>query len=346
MLYLKIWRWVMAIWLCRAGRYGQYEARFFEDNKIFYTFEEIDRPLSSFSDRRELQKYFLTVSPTTKENAAKIYATQGYVFCNEMQQGDWIITPSKTSPGLLHFAEISGEYLYDENADESYRHTRPVKWFAQMHRNQFEPDIQAALGALMTICKIKQEDRIKKAVFAAQKVPIGHMFISSETPVRDLEAESLEEISDFLIQNYKGHGLSYIIEAILKAKGFTVYRSPKGIDHGIDLLASSGCLGFDSPKICVQVKSTDEAIDRPVLDQLIGTMANVGADYGLLVSWSGFKSSIIREIPLQFFKVRLWSHIEILNELFQCYDLLDENIKQKIPLKRIWVLDNKNNNEK
>ena len=42
MLYLKIWRCVMAIWLCRAGRYGQYEARFFEDNKIFYTFEEID----------------------------------------------------------------------------------------------------------------------------------------------------------------------------------------------------------------------------------------------------------------------------------------------------------------
>lgn len=88
----------------------------------------------------------------------------------------------------------------------------------------------------------------------------------------------------------------------------------------------------------MQVKSTDGAVDRPVLDQLIGTMANVGADYGLLVSWGGFRSSIIREIPMQFFKVRLWSHIEILNELLQCYDLLDGEIKQEIPLKRIWVL--------
>ena len=144
-----------------------------------------------------------------------------------------------------------------------------------------------------------------------------------------------------MIRNYKGHGLARIIEAILRAKGFTVYRSPKGADHGIDLLAASGEFGFESPKICVQVKSTDGAVERPVLDQLIGTMQNVGADYGLLVSWGGFKSSIIREIPMQFFKIRLWSHIEILEEFLKCYDSLDEELRQEIPLKKIWVLDNK-----
>lgn len=161
-----------------------------------------------------------------------------------------------------------------------------------------------------------------------------------------MAGESLDEISDFLIRNYKGHGLARIVEAILKAKGFTVYRSPKGADHGVDLLASSGGLGFSAPKICVQVKSGEEAIERTILDQLIGTMANVGADFGLLVSWGGFKSSIIRDVPMQFFKVRLWSRIEILNELLNCYDLLDEEIKQEIPLKRIWVLDNGEDNGK
>ena len=82
-----------------------------------------------------------------------------------------------------------------------------------------------------------------------------------------------------------------------------------------------------------------------VLDQLIGTMANVGAEYGLLVSWGGFKSSIIRDIPMQFFKVRLWSRIEILNEFLQCYDKIDDEIKQEIPLKRIWVLDSEDDAE-
>lgn len=335
----------MDVWLCRAGRQGEHEARFLEDDKIFYTFEEIGVPLSSFGSRKDLREYFLKVTPNVKEQAASVYATQGWAFFQSMKPGDWVITPSKTSPGLLHFAEISGGYLFDENAEEDYRHARPVKWFAEMYRSQFDQEIQSALGALMTICRIKQGDRIQKTVAGRKTLSETHVYPLPETYVRDLEAESLEEISDFLIQNYKGHGLARIVEAILRAKGFTVYRSPKGADHGIDLLASSGGLGFDPPKICVQVKSTDEAIERPVLDQLIGTMANVGAEYGLLVSWSGFKRSIIREMPMQFFKVRLWSHIDILNELLACYDLLDEDIRQEIPLKRMWVLDNKNGRE-
>lgn len=163
----------MSIWLCRAGRFGEHEARFLENNKIYFTFEEIDKPINSFSGRAAIQQYFLE----------------------------------------------------------------------------------------------------------------------------------------------------------------------KGPDHGVDILASAGSLGFSSPKICVQVKSTNDAIDRIVLDQLIGTMANVGAEYGLLVSWSGFRSSVERERAMQFFKVRLWSKREIIEELLACYSSLDDEIKQKIPLKRIWTLD-------
>ena len=167
----------------------------------------------------------------------------------------------------------------------------------------------------------------------------------SPPPPPNLELLSLDTISEYIIQNYKGHGLARIVEAILKAKGFTVFRGPKGADHGVDLLASAGSLGFASPKICVQVKSTEDAVERVVLDQLIGTMANVGAEYGLLVSWGGFKSSIIRDIPVQFFKVRLWSRIEIINEFLKHYEQMDDEIKQEIPLKRIWVLEQDDDNE-
>lgn len=46
-------------------------------------------------------------------------------------------------------------------------------------------------------------------------------------------------------------------------------------------------------------------VDRPTLDQLGGVMNKVGAEYGLLVSWSGFKSSVEQERGNQFFKIRL-----------------------------------------
>lgn len=154
----------MSVWLCRAGKYGEHEARFVEKNRIYYTFDTVRISLSSFSTRGDLQKYFLKAIPAVKENAAKVYAVQGYVFRREMAVGDWVVTPSKTTPGLLRFAEVTGEYEFDENAEEDYRHSRSVEWFAEMRREQFDADIQAALGALMTICKLKQEDRIKQTV--------------------------------------------------------------------------------------------------------------------------------------------------------------------------------------
>lgn len=328
----------MAVWLCRAGRQGEHEARFFEDKRVYYTFEEIDRSLASFASKKELQQYFVATRPALSEGAARVFASQGFAFCFEMQQGDWVVTPSKTVPGLLHFAKITGDYTYCEDGEEAYRHYRTVSWFAESNRNQFEQDIQYSLGALMTICKLKQGERIKSIVLKSSSEPSSQVGFYPP-PCQNLENASIDEISDFIIHNYKGHGLARIIEAILKAKGFTVYRSQAGADHGVDLLASAGSLGFGNPKICVQVKSTNEAIERSVLDQLLGTMANVGADYGLLVSWGGFKSSIMRDVPVQFFRVRLWQRMDIVNELLACYDKLDDEMKQGIPLKRIWVLD-------
>ena len=97
-------------------------------------------------------------------------------------------------------------------------------------------------------------------------------------------------------------------------------------------------MGFGSPKICVQVKTTDLPIDRPTMDQLIGTMSNINADYGLLVSWNGFKTSVTKEIPKQFFRLRLWDSKKIIEQLFENYENLSEDIKVEILLKRVWML--------
>ena len=68
-------------------------------------------------------------------------------------------------------------------------------------------------------------------------------------------------------------------------------------------------------------------------------MKNFNAEYGLLVSWSGFKSSITKETAKQFFNIRLWSHKEILEEFLRHYEQFDGDIKEMIPLKKIWVVD-------
>ncbi len=67
-------------------------------------------------------------------------------------------------------------------------------------------------------------------------------------------------------------------------------------------------------------------------------MQNFHAEQGLLVAWGGFKPTVMKELPAQFFRVRLWNQQQLIDELVADYDKLDPDIRAEIPLKRIWTL--------
>lgn len=281
-----------------------------------------------------------------KEKTAINWASQIYPIAHRMEIGDWVVLPSKINR-TIHFGKIVGDYNYDKSLGSPYYHYREVEWFAiDIPRDKFEQDILYSMGAFMTVCRIHKnnaEERIKimyENNWNIKDKSIPQKIDESDDEIRfDLDEYIFDRISDYIIKKFKGHKMEILVEEILKAKGFTTYRSPEGADNGVDILAASDILGFGSPKICVQVKTTDSPIDRPTMDQLIGTMSNFNADYGLLVSWTGFKTSVTKEIPKQFFKLRLWDSKKIIEQLFENYDKLSEDIKTEIPLKRVWMLN-------
>ena len=271
------------------------------------------------------------------------WASQVWPFAHEMKKGEIVVLPSKIKP-VIHFGKITGDYEFLPNNGNPYYHARRVERVAcDIPRANFDQDILYSFGAFMTICRIKQEERIKAVIQAHNQGKKAQQVIPQEPQddeeARDIENEALSVITNLMIQKTKGHGLAKIVDAILRAKGFTTYVSPAGPDKGVDILASAGTLGFGSPKICVQVKSSDAPVDRIVLDQLGGVMKNFGAEYGLLVSWSGFKSSVINETAKQFFEIQLWTHKEIIQEFLRYYEQMDAEIKEQIPLKKIWVVN-------
>ena len=74
-------------------------------------------------------------------------------------------------------------------------------------------------------------------------------------------------------------------------------------------------------------------------NQIFMCVNEVAEELGV-VSWSGFKSSVINETAKQFFEIRLWTHKEIIEEFLRYYDQMDDEIKELIPLKKIWVVNN------
>ena len=336
----------MSLWLFRAGKYGEYEEKFINDERVYLTWEDFDVDLNDIDSQEDLYEILTDIYKLEKGRTAINWASQIWAMAHKVKIGDWVVLPSKVNR-TLHFGEVIGNYVFDKSLGSPYYHYRKVKWFAKdIPRDRFDQDILYSLGAAMTICRIHRnnaEERVKEMArnnwyVKPESISKTIEEVNEETGI-DLEEYIYDKISERIIQRFKGHRMEELVNEILKAKGFITYRSPEGADYGVDLLASPGILGFGSPKICVQVKTESNPIGRPVLDQLIGTMSNFNADYGLLVSWSGFKSSVINEASKQFFKVRLWNSQNIIQEIFNNYEKLSDEIKAEIPLKRIWILN-------
>lgn len=154
----------MSVWLCRAGRYGEHETKFLEDSKIYFTFEEIAASMQQFGSKSALREYFISVYPSAKSGAIQNWCSQGYAFASRMAPEDWVLLPSKIDPQTIYVGKIIGEYRFDKTAPDVYRHSRSVDWFTKVQRSGFDQEIQSALGGLMTVYKLKQEERIKKSV--------------------------------------------------------------------------------------------------------------------------------------------------------------------------------------
>jgi restriction system protein len=337
----------MALWLFRAGKAGEFENKFLNDGKIYLTWERLDKDLRLIKTKVDLFETLFEAYPEFKRATIRNWTAQVYPMANSMKIGDWVALPSKLR-STIHFGEIKGEYDFNPKAEELYRHSRKVEWFAKdILRTNFDQDLLYSLGAAMTVCQISRNDadvRIRDMYKNNWKSSRAR-FITTE-PESEIESSGMvnleeyarDQIAKYIIQKYKGHGMAEIIEAILKAKGYTTYRSPEGPDKGVDILAAPEPFGFGNPRLCVQVKTGDTPVDRPTLDQLLGTMRNFHADQGILASWAGFKSSVDKEIPSQFFSIRLWDQSAIINELLTVYDKLSEDLKAELPLKRIWTL--------
>jgi restriction system protein len=343
----------MSLWLIRAGANGEYEPRFLNDNRIFFNWSGLQTDLSQLPDLDSFYKTFGDTYPDFKKGRVQNNARQAMQFAKSMQPGDWVALPSKSNP-TIHFGKIIGPYQFDPKAEDRYQHSRKVEWFApDIPRDRFDQDILYSLGAFLTVCRIQRnnaEERIKEMSANGWQVP-GHSKatlgngtadVESDevTAAVDIEQTAMDQISKLILAKFKGHGLANLVRAILQAQGYTVHQPPPGPDHGVDLLASPGPLGFGKPRICVQVKSTDSPVERVVLDQLIGTMQNFQAEQGLLISWGGFKQSVERERATQFFRVRLWNRNDLIQNLLAHYDTLDEDLRSELPLKRIWTITN------
>lgn len=339
----------MAIWLIRAGSHGEYEQKFIQENRVYVTWDSLDVDLAKLKQRAELTAAMTERYPDTKPKAIMNWVSQVWPFAHEIKKGDLVILPLKTQP-TIYIGEITGDYQAAPEGPNPFFHWRSVKWIAEaVPRTNFGQDLLYTFGAFLTICRVQRnnaEQRIaamrangwKPETIAATIKASGAPATEESAEGVDLEELAHDQIADLISARFKGHGLTRLVEAILKAQGYTTWRSPEGADGGADILAGAGPLGFGAPRLCVEVKSESTQIGRETVDKLLGAMTKFNADEGLFVAWGGFKANVQKDLASQFFRLRLWTRKELLEQLFEQYDRLDEDLKAELPLKRVWMV--------
>lgn len=346
----------MELWLTRAGSHAEFEQKFLDEGRIYLTWEELDADLSQLNSRRALLDLLEETFPEAKLKKLQNHSSQIWSFAKAMQPGDWVVLPSKMQP-VVYVGRITGDYVHEPKGPDPFFHWRSVEWFGQeIPRSHFGQDLLYSFGAFLTICRIRRNnalERLKAMHDKGWKPEDAKSVIEQSGQVVNGAADDVsgDETADFNLgelakqqvvslieQKFKGHELTRLVAAVLEAQGYTVWQSPEGADGGADILAANGAMGFGNQTICVEVKSGTGTVDRPTVDKLLGAMSKFNADHGLFVAWGGFKQNVQKDMATSFFRLRLWSQNDLLEELFEVYDKLEDELKAQLPLKRVWTV--------
>lgn len=328
----------MELWIVRAGRYGEQEQNALDKGLVTIGWSDLP-DLTTFKTKDDLQKVYIETYEEDNNISLGIKVGQIWRFANEISKGDLVALPSKTQP-IIHFGKIMGDYKYEKLADDLV-HWIPVKWIKSIPRSTLDQDLLYSFGSLLTVSNISRNDapkRIQELIEGKKETKTPDTTDTLETTALDIEEYSKDLIIKLIERKFKGHPFARLVNEILIAQGYITEVSPPGPDGGVDILASPGPLGFEHPRICVQVKSTSSQVDIKTFRELQGVMRKVKAEQGLIVSWSGFNKKVTSEAKDDFFYIRLWGANELIDNIFKYYDKFSDELKTELPLKRFWCL--------
>ena len=339
-------------WLTRAGKSGERDDWALSNNWTPGGYGDVP-DLSGCTSLEDVRDVVAAALPDEKPQARSNYAAQLWALRGRMTDGDFVVLPRKGTSQLA-IGRIAGTYLYladEPNPDR--RHVRPVEWMrVDAPRSAVKQDLLYSLGAFSTYCQVSRNDAAKRiAAIAAGgadpgvvgplsggvAVMVGDDPTDAADVAVDLEQFARDRITAIIQQEFAGHRMQDLVAAVLTAQGFTCRVAPEGADRGIDILAGSGALGIDEPRLVVQVKSEQSSVPDPVVTQLLGSIRQHQPAQGLLVAWGGLTGPARKSALDNYFRLRVWEAEDLIDQITQQYGNLPEEIRAALPLKQVWV---------
>jgi restriction system protein len=343
-------------WVIRSGRHGERDAWALQTGCSGGGWDEVP-DLTPYSTRDDVAHVVAESYKGATDAKISNFVGQLWALRGRIEPGDLMVMPMKTTRQIA-LGLVSGPYEYRaQEEDANKRHVVPVHWQrVDLPRSAVKQDLLFTLGSAMTIFSPSKNNAVGRlehllehgsdpgqvSVLQSPKqqkatVPVDATEDVDEPELStDIEEVAYDQITSKIAEEFAGHALATLVTALLAAEGMRCTQSPPGPDGGIDIVAGRGLLGLDDP-ILVQVKSGGQ-VGAPVVSQLHGVMSTYGARQGLLVAWGGLSKPAHDSLKTSQLRVRVWQAADVVDAVLAQYDRLDEEIRSRLPLKRVWML--------
>lgn len=328
-------------WVVRAGTGEEILDAVAERGLVAIGWRELG-DCSALTAREQFRERFLEAYPDERDASRRSYvagqAGQVYRFAREIQVGDTVLTPDRRSRELL-VGKVAGTYRYlADFGNGSYPHVRDVAWRGRIARDSMSSAFRASTGNISTLFSVDAYCDEVEALLSASPVvedvpgpgPLPEPYSFLETT----RATADELIAD-LLARIPWAEFEQLVAAVLRALGFHTRLTARGADGGVDIVAHPDALGFDEPRITVQVKHVKNAVGSPDVRNFRATIAP--GEKGLFVSTGGYTRDALQEPLRAGLPLVLMDRDDFVRVLLDNYDALEPEYKALIPLERVYI---------
>lgn len=146
------------VWMVRAGRGGMYAPQFVELRSAIVGWG-LTGSVDGLS-RDELMDVVSRAYPDMRRNVRGQAVSALDRIAHQMTEGDLVITPEPASRTVL-LGWITGPYTFlDEPVAEDMQHSRGVRWFARVSRDELSYGARNTTGTLLTLTRPSHETEL------------------------------------------------------------------------------------------------------------------------------------------------------------------------------------------
>jgi restriction system protein len=332
------------MWMVRAGRESVYVDDFLQHSIVSIGWPELG-PIDPAMSKKDVEKLYRAALPKESDGQVNVGTSQIVRFLSEFEPGDQAITYDRNKR-LYYLGEIQSNPEWSPESIDRLPRIRKVIWLKRVARDRLSAEAKNTLGAIQTLFRINNKvasEINSKAVPLDAPDPVEEPdapdvqeSVALEEQIRAELIEKAEETIEDRIARLDWEEMQELVAGILRGMGYRTTVSSSGPDRGYDVFASPDGLGLQEPRIFVEVKHRpNQSMGSQDIRSFLGGRST--GDRCLYVSTGGYTKDARYEADRANVPIQLLGMVDLRRLLVEYYEDLDEETRNLVPLKRIYV---------